>query len=176
MTLQELLIEMQPFSDELKAWCKTRPEFAQGLKLDVNKFITLQAVSTSHTTNSPDDQIIGFYVYAHYLKTPKFKQDFIVNIGSQNKEFVLYTADTNGSETAYLKHINAFFSKYGKNGHYNGTHWVEFDKLPEEVKPRANDAIRFAEMIRQNGTAHITQDKIDDIYRQYEELKNTNLQ
>lgn len=165
---------MQPFSNELKAWCKTHPEFAQGLKLSVDKFITLQAVSTSHTTNSPDDQVIGLYVYAHYLKTPKFKQDFIVNIGSQYKEFVLYTADTKGNETAYLKHINAFFSKYGKNGHYNGTHWVEFDKLPEAVKPRANDAIRFAEMIKQNGTAHITQERIADICKKYQQVNNTN--
>lgn len=107
------------------------------------------------------------------LPARRFKQDFIVNVGSLNKEFVLYTADTNGNETTYLKHINAFFSKYGKKGHYNGTHWVEFDKLPEEVKPRANDAIRLAGVIKQSGTAHITQDRIDGIYRQYQELKST---
>ena len=164
---------MQPFSDELKVWCKSHPEFTQALKLDINKFITLQAVSTSHTTNSPDDEIIGFYVYAHYLKTPKFKQDFIVNIKSQNNEFVLYTADTKGKETKYVKHINAFFGKYGQNGHYNGTHWVEINKLPNELKPRANDAIRFAGMIKEHGTSHITKERIDDIYNQYKKLQKT---
>lgn len=171
MTLQELLIEMQPFSDELKAWCKSHPEFAQGLKLDINKFITLQAVSTSHTTNVPDDEVIGFYVYAHYLKTPKFKQDFIINVGSRNEEFVLYAADTNGNETTYVKHIKAFFGKYGKNGHYNGTHWVEIAQLPKELIPRATDAIRLAGNIKRFGTNHITQDKIDEIYAQFQQLK-----
>lgn len=166
MTLQELLIEMQPFSSELKAWCKSHPEFAQHLKLDPDKFITLQAVSISHTTNAPDDEIIGFYVYAHYLEMAKFKQDFIVNVGSRSDEFVLYTADTNGHETQYVKHTKAFFAKYGKNDHYKNAHWVTFDKLPDEIKPRASDAIRLASAVKANGTAHITEDRINDIYGQ----------
>ena len=171
MTIQELLAEMQPFADELKSWCKNHPEFAVALKLDPNKFVTLQAVSITRTTNAPKDEIIGFYVYAHYLKTPKFKQDFIVNVGSNNQEFVLYTADTKGKETRYVKHIKAFFSKYGKNGHYNGTHWVTIDKLPDELKPRAQDAIRLAKIIAQHGTAHITQDRVDTIYEQFKKVK-----
>src|SRR3990172_10109507 len=106
-TREELIIEMMPFSQELIDWCKIHHDFSKALKIIYpEKFITLGGVVTSSSPNFPDDQVIGVYAYAYQLKSPIFKQDFVVNKGGLNKEFVLYTRYPNRSDIKYIRDIN----------------------------------------------------------------------
>jgi hypothetical protein len=63
MTREDLIIEMMPFSDELKQWCNNHSEFADALKIIYpERFITLQAIAIH-----PTSQKIKFWVYLHMI-------------------------------------------------------------------------------------------------------------
>lgn len=150
--LDEILIEVQPFSDGLKQWCKDRPDFTKALKIIYpDKFITLGMVVVSYTPHYPDDQVIGFYTYHYSLKVPKFKQDFIVNLGKQDNNFVLYTRQKLVPTNRYIKDINEFFAKYGQDGNYLRAHHVAIEDIPDEGKPRAAQAKALGDRVRGAG-------------------------
>ncbi len=108
MTTEQLIISMQPFSNELKSWCASHPEFLKALKIIYpHRFLTLQALVTSYSPNYPDDEVIGIYIYDFSTKIPKFKQDFIVNKGKTNNKFILYTRYS--PQSKFIKYINEFF-------------------------------------------------------------------
>jgi len=166
ITLEELFIEMMPFSDELSAWCKANPEFLVALKnIHADKFISLMAIVTSCSPNFPDDEVIGIYTYDYQGKNPVFKQDFIVNKGKLNQEFLLFTRNPAGS-SRYVKDINEFFTAYGKGGYYTNSHHLSLEDLPAEIRERGKQAIRFAEKMKGARLRKVPQDHIDKIYKQ----------
>lgn len=147
ITWEDLLLETLPFREEILEWCKTHPEFKKGLKvLASERFLHLGTVMISYPPGT-NDQVIGVYAYDYKHNPPLFKQDFIVDVNQAHKEFVLYTGFPKGAQsTKYVKHMNDFFSKYGRNGNYAGSHHLTFDQLPEdpEIRRRAERMIERA--------------------------------
>lgn len=173
VNLKSLIIEMQPFSDGLKQWCRDHPEFTKALKIIYpERFITLQAVSTSYTDNSPADEVIGVYAVDYGVKSPRYKQDFVINLDKRDTDFVLYTGRPGENQGKYVKHIKEFFMTYGKNGHYADTHWPTFEQLPEELKPRAKDAMRLAIRLKELGIKKLTANEINQVYCKLTSLKD----
>jgi len=148
--ITDLIIRLQPYPQKLKEWCFLSPDFAKALKNSHPKrFISLGAVVVSRPRLTPEDEVIGFYVYDYGAKPNIFKQDFIVNIGARNKEFVIYTRFLGVSKSKYIKDITHFFEKYPS---YSKTsHHTKFKDLPDEIKPRALEAIKLAKRIQKWG-------------------------
>ncbi len=147
-SIKDLIIRMQPYPEELKELCRIDSGFADALKIThPEKFISLGAVVISRSTVFPEDEVIGFFVY-DYSAVPKFKQDFIVNKGAQNKEFVIYTRYPSG-HNKYIKDINMFYEKY--SDYPKSTHRPSYDDIPDRLKPRALEAIKLAKKITTNG-------------------------
>lgn len=150
MTREGIIIRMMPFSKELKEWCKQHPEFAEALKINYPpRFITLQAVATSYSPLIPKDEVIGVYNYDS--KQGKFKQDFIVNKGKKDTEFILYTRLPSRKYSKYVRDINEFFAVYSKGKYYIDSHHVKFDYLPKELKSRAIRARSLGEKLKITG-------------------------
>ncbi len=174
ITPEELIIEMMPFPNELREFCKTHPDFRNALKIIYfDRFIALQAVGTSYSPNYPDDEVIGIYVYDYGLKTPQFKQDFIVNKGGQKKNFVLYTGLSSVVNNKDVKHVNDFLAKYGKGGYYQDAHRLKFDDFSGELKQRALKAIALADKRKKGGRVHITPEQAEEIYKKLQELRKS---
>lgn len=141
---------MQPLSPNIKEWIKANPKVKDALKgSHPERFLALGAVVISFPLGS-NDKVIGVYTYDYMTKTPKFKQDFIVDIDGKELKYILYTRNPGGSSQD-IKDINEFFNKYGKNGNYANSHWPKFDELPNEVKPNAIRTISLAEKIKKLG-------------------------
>lgn len=171
VTLEEVIIEMMPFSGELLYWCKDHPEFFKALKnIYPRKFISLHAIVTSYPPNS-EDEVIGIYSYDYQRRNPIFKQDFIVNKGRSNQEFILFTRNPKGSGSRYVKDINDFFAKYGKGGNYGNSHHLTLEELPDEIKERGKDAIRIAEKIKGDNLNGVPQEHIDKIHQELAKVK-----
>lgn len=171
ITPEELIIEMMPFPQELKEFCKTHPEFGNALKIIYfDRFITLQAVGTSYSPNFPDDEVIGIYVYDYGLKNPKFKQDFIINKGGRKKEFVLYTGLSSVVDNKQVKHINEFLATYGKGGYYVDAHHPKFEEFSGVLKERALSAIALADKRKKDGFVKITAEQAQEIYEKLQKL------
>ena len=157
---EEIVIATMPFSKELMQWCQAHADFMESLKnVHLRKFISLGAIVTSYPTNNPQDQVIGVYTYHYQRKNPIFKQDFIVNLGNRNKEFILYTRSKNGKKSKYVKDINDFYMKYGNTGDYVNSHHLTFNQLPGEIRPRAEHAINLARKIFATGAVQKTSKK-----------------
>ena len=166
-TIEEVIIEMMPFPKTLKDYCKLNPDFSRGLKIIYyDKFIALQAVSTSYSPNFPNDEVIGIYVYDYGKKLPKFKQDFIVNIGGNHQKYILYTSYKPVINGLTIKHINEFMETYGKGGFYKNSHWPKIEDFNDQLKERALRAIKLAERRATYKNEAIPQDWIDKIYRE----------
>lgn len=175
ITPEELIIEMMPFPRELKEFCKTHPDFGKALKIIYfDRFITLQAVGTSYSPNFPQDEVIGIYVYDYGLKIPRFKQDFIININGQKKEFILYTGLSSVVDNKYVKYINDFFATYGKGGYYQGAHHPKFEEFSEELKERALRVITLAARRKKEGFVKITMEQTQAIYEKLLKLTKSN--
>ena len=171
ITLEELVIEMMPFSNPLKEFCKKNPKFGKALKIIyIDRFIALQAVGTSYSPNYPEDQVIGIYVYDYGLKRPIFKQDFIINKGGQNNEFVLYTGLSSAVDNKHVKHINEFLTTYGKGGYYLNAHRPKFEEFSGELKERAIMAINLANKRKKDGYIKITPEFAEEIYKKLKSL------
>lgn len=156
LNLEEILIEVQPFSDGLKQWCKDHPDFTKALKIIYpEKFISLGMVVISYPPNFSNDQVIGFYTYHYSMKIPKFKQDFIVNVGNQDNNFVLYTRQNLVPLNTHIKDINDFFVTYGKDGNYLRAHHVELGDIPDEAKQRATQAKALGDRLKSTGFKHL---------------------
>lgn len=144
ITWEDLILETLPFREEIVAWCKLHPEFKKGLKvLASDRFLHLGMVIVSYPPET-NDEVVGVYAYDYKNNPPLFKQDFIVDLGLAHKEFILYTGFPKGTQsTKYVKHINDFFLKYGKNRNYANSHHLTFEELPkgEEIRRRAKRMI-----------------------------------
>jgi hypothetical protein len=169
ITLEEVILELQPFSEELVTWCKTHLDFFKALKnIYPEKFVSPAMIVTSYPTNG--DEVIGVYTYHHEIKTPIFKQDFIINVGRADKEFVLYTRNPTGS-SKNVKDINEFFAKYSKYGYTKEAHHLTLEQLPEQLQDRAKKAIAFAEKLKTGLPQQVPQALIDKIYKEVMEIK-----
>lgn len=162
-----------PFSKELRGWCKNHPEFQEALKVvRANRFVALGVVYTSSCPLYPGDQVIGFLVYDY--KDCKFKQDFIVNIRGQNKEFIVYSRVPGGQPSKYVKDIHEFDSKYAQGKYYQGTHHIEFESLSDEIKPRAQQAMNLAKRVAENGLRELSQGELDAMKANIIRIKQEN--
>lgn len=172
ITLEQLIIELMPFSEELVGWCKKHPKFLAALKnVYPEKFISPAMIVTSYPQSG--DEIIGIYTYHHEIKDTIFKQDFIVNKNNSNQEFVLYTRNPAGS-SKYVKDIKEFFDKYGKFGYNTKLHHITLEELPEELQERGGKAIQLAEKMKDGFPRKIPQQHIDRIYKEVKSIKRKN--
>lgn len=172
ITLEEVILELQPFSDELVAWCKSHSEFFMALKnVYPEKFVSPAMIVTSYPASG--DEVIGVYTYHHEMKNPVFKQDFIINIGRSNTEFILYTRNPAGSSKS-VKDINEFFAKYGKYGYTKDAHHLSLEELPAQLQERAKQAIRLAGKLKTGEPQTIPQEHIDKIYKEVMAIKRKN--
>lgn len=151
VTVADVIVEAMPFADQLIAWCNKHSEFKEALKVtNPNNFISLLAISTSHTDNVPDDEVIGFFAYDMTNKI--FKQDYIINEGGNYQKFMLYSKLPDKNYGQYVQHIDGFFKgKYGKNGHYANTHHYTPERLYKErhdLAERAKQAVALAKKNR----------------------------
>lgn len=172
VTLEELIIELMPFSQELVDWCKSHLEFLAALKnIYPEKFISPAMIVTSYPSSG--DEMIGIYTYHHEMKKPIFKQDFIINKGNLNQEFILYTRNPSGS-SKYVKDIKEFFAQYGKYGYDQSTHHLSLEQLPIQLQERARAAIKLAEKMKIGTPQEIPQDHIEKIYKKVMAIKREN--
>jgi hypothetical protein len=151
-----------PLSDQLCAFMDVHPEFHESLKLhNTKRFHFLRCILSSGLPSGEhhaDDEVIGlWYLDKQNLlrlsgdraraiseRRPFFKQDFIVNVGSREAEYVSYTAESifeqiqKKIQTPYIRLIDDFFLQYGKGGAYyhNGLRWQheypDVEDLPAE--------------------------------------------
>ena len=133
-----------PFSDEILRFMEVEVSFYASLKLaNWRRFQVIPRILTSHTpADHPlnSDQVIGvFYFDTRGTGTgnqPFFKQDFIVNPGGLNREFISYAAGFPISQ--YVRPIQDFFSNYGSNRQYyhQGSRWnhhyLDLANLPHD--------------------------------------------
>lgn len=177
ITWEDVVLETLPFRQEILDWCKNHPEFQKGLKaLASERFLHIGTAMISYPPGTTDE-VIGIYAYDYKHNPPLFKQDFIVDVGTAHKEFILYTGFPKGTQnTKYVKHINDFFSKYGKNGNYSGVHHLTFDQLPnnEEVRERAVRMIQRSKNLPKNVTTPPQQMLAEILKKIREDKKNRN--
>lgn len=163
---------MMPFSRELINWCKIHPEFQSALKIIYSeRFLTLGAIVTSYSPNYPTDEVIGIYTYDYIRKHPIFKQDFIVNKGKLDNEFVLFTRNPKCGSTKYVKDINVFYATYGKDGYYINSHHLTLEQLPAELRERGNRTIALANKLKTGIYMKPNQDHIDKVYNELNSVK-----
>lgn len=164
VTFEDVILETMPFAEELIEWCKNHPEFKDALKIaHPERFVHIGTAMITTPRSNPEDEVIGVYAYDYQLKSPKFKQDFIVNLSKQYKEFVLFTRNPSGS-SKWVKDIKEFYDTYGKDGDYVHSHYVSFEQLPEPAKPFALRAMKMGSDFKKNGFIRPTQDIINKIY------------
>lgn len=154
ISIADVVIEAMPFSDEIIAWCQRYPDFKEALKVaNADRFYPLGMITITFTENKPKDMVIGFICYDMVAK--KFKQDFIVDVSNQHKEFVLYTNLPGKMYPKYVHHINEFYAVYGKNGDYTNTHHVDLKYIlamnNNELSERAVRVIAKSEEIIASG-------------------------
>lgn len=168
-TIEEVILELMPFSQELIDWCKAHPEFLGALKnVYPEKFISPAVIMLSYPPTG--DEVLGVYSYHHTLGNPIFKQDFIVNKGRADTEFTLYTRNPAGS-SKYVKDIGEFFAKFGQYGYKKDDHHLTLEELPPQIQERAKAAIKLAERMSEGIPQDITQAHINKIYKQVMEIK-----
>lgn len=173
ISIEELIIELMPFSQELINWCNSHPKFLAALKnVYPERFISPAMIMTSTSPNFPDDEVIGVYSYDSHLNKPIFKQDFIINKGRLNNEFVLYTRNPTGS-SKYVKDINQFFALYGKGGYYLNVHHLTPEQLPDELQERVQETINLSNRIGKVDLTKISQEHIDRIYKEVMAIKRS---
>lgn len=172
-TWEDLILETLPFRQEILDWCRSHPEFQKGLKaLASERFLHLGTIVISYPPGT-NDEVLGIYAYDYKNNPPMFKQDFIVDVGGLHKEFVLYTGFPKGTQnTKYVKNINDFFSRYGKNGNYAGTHHLTFDQLPNdpEIRRRAKRMIERSKDLPEDIT-HPPQQMMVDYLQKIKDAK-----
>lgn len=154
LSLVDVVIEAMPFSDEIIAWCQSHSDFKEALKIaNADRFHAMGMVLTSWPKKRPTDYVVGFVAYD--MVEQIFKQDFIVDVGGSHKEFVLYTKLPSKRYSKYVRHINEFFTIYGRDGNYAGTHHFDLQYLlnmgNQELSDRAIRAVKRSAQIIQAG-------------------------
>ncbi len=174
ITLENLILETMPFSEALIVWCKKLPEFKDALKIThPEKYIHVGSVSISRSGQYPNDEVIGVYSYGYMSLKQRFKHDFIVNLNSEGKVFVLYTRNPKGP-SKYVKDIKDFYSKYGHGGNYHNTHWLTLNDLPEATRYFAERAIEIGINIRKYGFQLPSKEMIKNTYLEVIKEKQKN--
>lgn len=137
---------MMPFSPAIQKWFLEQPELAAALKiLNADRFIALGGISITSSPLKPDDEVVGFFVYDYRQGTGLIKQDFIVNIGGEDKEFVLYTRLPVPNYGKFVKPIQEFDVVYGGNGqYYKDSHHPKLETLDPRIAARVPKAIELA--------------------------------
>jgi hypothetical protein len=140
-----------PISDDLLNFMDAHPDFEESLKLsNTDRFVCLNHFILSQqppsTTHHQDQVVAMWYADKWNIRSgiqPFFKQDFVVNLGMRNQEFVSYTSKR--SHPPYVYSLSAFFAKYGdgdKYYHRQGSkpwvhHYNDISDLPEDDHLRA---------------------------------------
>src|SRR3989344_3097852 len=172
ITFEDVILETMPFAEELIVWCKNHPEFKDALKIaHPDRFVHIGTAMITRPRSSPNDEVIGVYAYDYQLQDPKFKQDFIVNLNKEYKEFLLFTRNPKGS-SKWVKDIKEFYSTYGKDGDYVHSHYVTFDQLPEKAKPFAIRAMKMGNDFKKNDFVKPTKEIIKKMYQSILAEKN----
>jgi hypothetical protein len=151
--------ETHVFSDQLCMFMDAHPAFERSLKLvNTSRFHFLGWIITSRTPPSharSKDQVIGVW----YLdkqnhaagRAPFFKQDFIVNIGARQDEYVSFLDKQTLSQAGgspFVRLIDDFFIDYGEAGKYYHRghdrpwlhHFDDVGDLPSEFHESARRA------------------------------------
>lgn len=159
--VSDLIVRMQPYPKSLKDIILGDPDFSKALKINNHiRFVSLGAVVTSYSPLKPEDEVIGFYVYD--FKEDKFKQDFIVNVGKNDSEYILYTKFPNKNNKR-VKDISQFFDKYSKGKYYIESHHPKFEDLPDVIKPRALEAIDLANRLKNKKVREFSKEELDGL-------------
>lgn len=157
--IADLIVRMQPYSKGLKSQIFNDSEFSKALKINnPSRFVSAGAVVISSSPLCPQDKIIGFFVYD--IKKEIFKQDFIVDVNGEDREFVLYTRNRK-NERKNIKDIKMFFKKYGQGVYYLNSHHPTYEDIPDEIKPSALRAIRLAKKLKITGLRVLSESEID---------------
>lgn len=163
-TMADVVIEAMPFSDQIIAWCHAHPEFKEALKVtSPDRFYPLGMVTITYTKNVPGDKVIGFMAYD--MDAGIFKQDFIIDVGSKEREFVLYTRHPQRRYNRHVRDIKEFYARYGKNGDYADTHHVDLQYIQgmgnTELSERAKRAIeKSRQIVAAGGRRPISQQEL----------------
>ena len=169
VSVVDLIVRMQPYSKNLKNLILSDPDFSKALKINNHeRFVSLGAVVTSYSPLVSEGEVIGFYVYDY--KQDKFKQDFIVNIGKKDIEFVLYTRYSNPNKNPRIKDISLFFEKYSKGKYYIESHHPKFEDLPDIIKPRALEAISLANKLKGKAVKDFSNEELKRIDEELQRL------
>lgn len=143
--ITDLILRLQPYPQKLKDLCNANPDFAKALKTtNPKKFVSLGAVVVSYPQQT-SDEVIGFYVYDYGSKPKMFKQDFIVNVGSKNEDFIIYTRFTGVSKSKIIRDISHFYQKYPS--YPKDSHHPKYEAIPDAIKLRALEAVDLANRI-----------------------------
>lgn len=171
-SIRDIILRMQPLPAQLKSICVKDPDFALALKAThPRRFVSLGAVITSYPQNANNDEVIGFLFYDYGVKPGKFKQDFIVNVGSKYKDFIIYTRHRKGEPSKYIRDINDFFRKYPT--YSRESHHPRYNDIPDAIKPRAIEAIELANRIMRYG---LREELTDEEYNEFDTyLRKLNL-
>jgi hypothetical protein len=145
-SFNELIIRMQPYPQELKRLCTIDSNFERALKnTHPEKFVSLGAVIVSYPPNSLD-QVIGFLVYDYTTEPGVFKKDFIVNVENRGREFRIYTRYRGVKKSRIIRDISHFYQEYPT--YEVNSHHPSFEEIPDELKPRALQAVALANRLR----------------------------
>lgn len=138
-----------PFSDSLCNFMDKNPSFYNSLKLaNPARFEFIPLIFISHTPHwhkKASDEVIGlWYLDKDNLKSgrrPVFKQDFIINVNTENKFFKSYAVkEYVDNKIVFL--IDNFFKDYGENRafYHDGKRWQhdyrDVNELPDELNLR----------------------------------------
>ena len=159
--IAEYIVRMQPYTNGLKRKILSDDMFSEALKINNPKrFISAGAIVISYSPLMPQDRIIGFFVYDRKMKI--FKQDFIVDVGGKEINYILYTKIRDGRQSKSVKDISQFFSRYGKDIYYTGSHHPSFEEIPDEIKPSALRAIKLAEKLDITGLRTMSDEELNN--------------
>lgn len=131
ITVADAILLAVPFSEALRTWARTDPNVMAALKFsNEDRFTPLPIIRFYKSALRPDDRILGFSVWDSVSK--RFKQDYIVDIRSQDKDFVLYTAP-GVPDTQAVRHISQLFDWYDKKkDQRRGELELDHYKTPDE--------------------------------------------
>jgi len=165
--IADVIIEAMPFHENLSQWCRTRGNVKQALKFsNSDNFLPIGAIQTSHPKVRSEDEVIGFIVYDPSKKI--FKQDYIVNIGTIYKQFVLYTKVPGKQYDKEVKHIKQFYAVYDRDGGYEMDHHLTLEQLEHkalvELKPLLAEMAReVVDWGNQGWEAHPSQRRLREV-------------
>lgn len=170
LTIVDVILAAIPFSDELIQWAQTHPHFKEGLKFsNEDYFLPLGLILTSRSPRRPDDEVIGFVVWDRVKKI--FKQDYIVNVGCKNSEFILYSKIPGKLDTPVTRHIKQLYALYEvDDAHgYEANHHLKLDDIDTIARnrniPWLSEMARRMMRISESHAGLRTQEQIQTAYR-----------